>query len=378
MSDVWRLYPFPTITEHSLSDGSLLDIHTDCRRCPTRACLDDQSEDYGVPKLCRYGLTYARIDGERVTAGLVAPDIPNPTTRAKRRTRSERHRQVQSAKISRSVEMVRAVGPGVVNSFEVNRDIATAALKSDPEMQRAVAAKLRSDAEGDLNQSHDFMQMVKRVKSYAEALLAEKFPELPPEEAAERVHNEGAIYFATQLMVYKMNALQYINEVNMATGRERTFGIHPLILKYKRIYDWDANMKRLSIHLGSTYRQARYNGEAIGTMIQSLLDNMVKYAPPRSEASIDFVERPHSVAVLFRSLGPLIDQDELGEIFMMKVRARAARQAESSGQGIGLAAAKQISDALQLGIVCKQEQDQHAGYPGFYETTFQFELATVA
>ncbi|MGW9166075.1 ATP-binding protein [Agromyces sp. NPDC055658] len=378
MSDVWKLYPFPTMTDSSISDGSLFDVHRDCARCPTRECVDDDTKEYGVPKLCRYGLTYARIDKDRVTAGLVAPDIPSPTSRAKKRIRLERQRHVPSARLKHSVDAVRELGPGVVDSFEANREVAVASLKSDPDMQRAVAAQLRRDAENDLNQSHDFMQMVKRVKSYAEALLAERFPDLAPEEAAEQLHNEGAIFFATQLMVFKMNSLQYINEVNRAMGRESTFGIHPLILKYKRIYDWDANMKNLKIHLGQTFRQARYNGDAIGTLIQALLDNMVKYAPPRSEASIAFVEHAQSVTVQFRSLGPLIEEDELKNIFVMKVRAKAARRAESAGQGIGLAAAKHISDGLRLGIVCAQEAQEQPRFPGFYLTTFEFELATVS
>lgn len=377
MSDVWKLYPFPTLAEGRFSDGSLLGVHPDCRTCPTRECADDETEAYGEPKACRYGLTYARIDSSRVVTGLVAPDLLNPSKRVTKRIRLERPRHVASAKIRQSVQATRDLGPGVVNSFEANVDAAMKALKSDSDVQRAVAALLRSDAENDLNQSHDFMQMVKRVKSYAEALLAESYPGVPPEEAAGKLHNQGAIFFATQLMVFKMNSLKYINEVNLAAGGESTFSIHPLILKYKRIYDWDANQKRLKIHLGSTFRQMHYNGDAIGTMIQALLDNMVKYAPSRSEASIDFIDQPNSVVLQFRSLGPLVEEDELRNIFVMKVRAKAARQAESSGQGIGLAAAKQISDALHLGIFCRQEEEAHPQFPGYYATTFQFELATL-
>jgi len=245
-------------------------------------------------------------------------------------------------------------------------------------MQRAVAEQLRADADEDLGQSHDFMQMVKRVKGYAEALLAQRLPGISPELAAEQLHDEGAIYFATQLMVYKMNSLQYINEVNRAAGNEGTFSIHPLILKYKRIYDWTAQQKGLRIRQGPTHRKSHYNGDAIGTLVQALLDNMVKYAPPRAEAYIDFSEQQDSVTVQFRSPGPRIEKDEIEHIFVMKVRAKAAREAESAGQGIGLAAAKQISDALGLGVRCTQDLKEHSNFPGFYMTTFEFDLATVA
>lgn len=192
MSDAWKLFPFPTIADDSLSDGSLFEVHPDCRRCPTRECTLDETTENGAPNQCRFGLTYARIDRDRVLAGVVAPDLPSPTTRTKRRIRLERNRHVSSARIRRSVDVVRALGPGVVDSFEAGREVALAAVKSDPEMQRAVAAQLRRDAENDLNQSHDFMQM---VKGYAEALLRERLPKLSPEDAAEQLHNEGAIYF---------------------------------------------------------------------------------------------------------------------------------------------------------------------------------------
>jgi K+-sensing histidine kinase KdpD len=376
MSDAWKMYPFPTLSDGSLTDGSLFDVHPDCRRCPTRECAGDDVADNGSPSQCRYGLTYARIDSDRVMAGVVATDLPNPTSRTKRRIRLERNRHVSSARIRHSVDSVRALGPGVVDSFEADRDVALAAIKSDPVMQRAVAAQLRRDAENDLNQSHDFMQMVKLVKGYAEALLRERLPNLAPEDAAEQLRNEGAIYFATQLMVLKMDSLQYINELNRAAGGESTFGVHRLVLKYKRIYDWTAKQKKLRIFLGSTHRQVHYNGHAIGTLIQALLDNMVKYAPARSEASVEFTELAHSTEVRFRSLGPRIEDDEIQGIFMPKVRAKAARIAESAGQGVGLAASKQISDSLHLSLACSQDAEEDGAFPGFYMTTFRFELAT--
>lgn len=377
MSDVWKLFPFPTIAGGHPTDGSLLTVHAECRRCPTRECTSRES-DVGAAQICRYGLTYARVDQDRVVAGVVATDHPTPTPKAKRRIRLERERRVSRGGLRHAVEAAQALGPGVVDAFESNRAVALAAVKEDPEMQRAVAAQLRRDAEEDLNQSHDFMQMVKLVKGYAEVLLRERHPNLPPEEAAEKLHNEGAIYFATQLMVLKMDSLQYLNEMNLATGGESTFGIHPLVLKYKRIYDWTANQKRLRIHLGPTHRSARYNGHAIGTLVQALLDNMVKYAPPRSEASIAFVEEPGAVTLEFTSLGPRIEDDELKGIFILKVRGKAARTIESTGQGIGLASAKHISDALQLELKCTQDAAEQPGFPRSFRTTFTFRLATTS
>lgn len=375
MSDIWRLFPYPTMAGDELTPGSVVDVHRDCSACKTRDCVADDQTPENEVRVCRYGLTYCRIDGERTVVGVVATDLPNPTPKSKRRIRLERERLVGCTSLRRTVEQARALGPGVVNTFESDRAEALKAIHLDPEMQRIVGAQLRSDAEEDLNQSHDFMQMVKLVKGYSEALLGERFPGVTPEEAAELAHNEGAIYFATQLMIFKMDSLRYVNEMNRAVGAQNTFGIHPLVLKYKRIYDWQAQQKKLRIHLGSSHRQARYNGDAIGTLVQALLDNMVKYSPPRSEASINFIETSESVVLEFASLGPKIETNELASIFMTKFRSKAARREENSGQGIGLAAAKQISDALGLNLSGEQESDAQAGFPGRYWTTFRFRLS---
>ncbi len=378
MSEAWRLFPYPTIHEGSFIRGSLLDVHPDCRACPTRSCSNDEFAEPGESLICQFGLTYARVDKSRVAVGLVCTDLPNPTPKSRSRIRRELRRHVTRASLSGAVATARSLGPGVVDTFGANRAVALAAVRNDPEMQRAVAAQLRRDAEEDLNQSHDFMQMVKLVKGYAEALLRDRFPELPPEEAAERLHNEGAIYFATQLMVLKMDSLQYLNEVNRATGDVTTFGIHPLVLKYKRIYDWTASQKKLKISLGPTRRTVRYNGHAIGTVVQALLDNMVKYGPARSEATIDFVEEAGSVTLEFTSLGPRIEPDEIEGIFIPKFRGRAVRKEESAGQGIGLGSAKQISDTLHLGLSCAQDSSENRGFPGRYTTTFSFRLTTIS
>lgn len=377
MADVWELFPFPTLSATGITRGSLVDAHPECRSCKVRACATDGAGAPGEARICKFGLTYARIDKERVAIGLVVTDHPNPTPGARRRIKRERERRVTQAEIARPIRVARDLGPGVVDVFEINRSTAMSALREDPDMQRAVAAQLRRDAEDDLNQSHDFMQMVKLVKGYAEALLRERFPNLEPEDAAEQVQNEGAIYFATQLMVLKMDSLLYLNEIHRATERPTNFGVHPLILKYKRIYDWTARQKSLKILLGSTFRQVRYNSQAFGTVVQALLDNMVKYAPARSEASINFVEEPGSVVIEFVSLGPKIEDDELRGIFMPKVRGRAARRQESAGQGIGLASAKQISDALNLQLTCTQAPDPSPNFPERYLTTFRMRLATL-
>lgn len=337
------------------------------------------SPDSASPKWCRYGITYARVDEERVITGVLATGTSAPPRRAQRRLRLEPGRRIRAAAITGAIAKARRLGPGVVKDLERTKQAALSRMKTDPELQKAVADHLRLDFDETLNQSHDFRQLVYQVRGHAESLLREQVPDVPVEEAAEQRPALGAIYFANEMLLIKMDALRFLKEVNLAFGAQTRFQMHPFILKYVRIYRWQADQKDLTLRLeGTCYASSRYNNEAIGVIIQSLLDNMVKYAPAGSNASITFDEQEGHVDVAFRSLGPHIDEDEFDRIFLPGYRGRAASPLEQTGLGVGLASAKEISDALGLDLKVSQHAAEDVKYAGRYETTFSLRLARVA
>lgn len=260
----------------------------------------------------------------------------------------------------------------------MRKEALLAELDRNPALHEAIAEQLRKDTSDHLNQGHDFLQLVKLVRGHAEELLHRQFPDLPPHEAANKLATEGAIYFSTSLMLVKMDSLIFLNEVNRALGREVRFQIHPLVLKYVRIYRWQAEQKQLRIHLsGNCHGHSYYNNDAIGAVIQALLDNLVKYAPANSEASVTFHETEDSIVLSFDSLGPRIEPDELTKIFLPQYRAKAARLVELSGLGVGLATAKQISSALNLELDVHQEEIAAPTFPERFSTTFTLRLDRV-
>lgn len=375
-ADIWRLFPYPTLTPDGFTDGSILDVHPDCASCPTRDCAKDTNAKPGEVKQCRYGVTYARIDEDRLVNGVVATDAVSPTSRHRRRLKAEPTRRVSSKTVAAAVASAAALGPGVVVDHERSRDEMLKRMEDDPEMHKSLAEQLRKDFQENLNQSHDFLQLTKLVRGHAEALLNEKHPELGTVDAAERSPTEGAIYFSTELMLLKMDSLVFLREINRVHGSESRFQIHPFVLKYLRIYQWQADQKELSLRLeGTCYAWSRYNNQAIGAVIQSLLDNLVKYAPAGSRASVTFIERSDSVDLQFVSLGPRMDPDENAKIFLPGYRARAARKVELGGMGVGLATAKRISDAIGLGLSVHQDEQEDSKYRGRYPTTFALTLA---
>ncbi|MCA1710626.1 MAG: sensor histidine kinase [Actinobacteria bacterium] len=307
--------------------------------------------------------------------GVVAVDLPNPTRRSRRRQKQEPERRVKQSQLAGAAARALELGPGVVEDHTRARAEMMKQLESDPELHKSMADQLRKDFEENLNQSHDFLQLVKLVRGHAEALLLQKFPDLDSTDAAERSPIEGAIFFSTELMLVKMDALVFLNEISRALGNESRFRIHSLVLKYVRIYDWQARQKDLGVRLeGETYAWARYNSEAVGAVTQALLDNLVKYAPADSKAVVTFEEDADSVLIRFTSLGPRIEADETSRIFLPGYRARAARRVEDGGMGVGLATAKKVSDALGLELSVDQADEADDHHPERYRTCFQVRM----
>jgi len=324
-------------------------------------------------------VTYHPIDQSRLIVGVIATDAPGTTRKTRSLYRAAPEQRARYADLVRAADAVHSLGPGIVEDFAQRKELAERMLRSDPEIFRALQRELTETFNSRLNQSHDFVQLVKLIRGYAETLLSEKEPDLSPELAAEKYQAEGAIYFSTRLMLAKIDALKYVREVNLALGGETRFGLHPLVLKYVRIYEWQAKQREVDIRVtGECYRNVRYNADAVGTVIQAILDNLVKYAPAGSQATIVFSPQGDHVDLTFVSLGPKIDDDEQERIFLEGVRARAAQAVEDGGLGLGLGVARRLSDAMGLDLRCSQEQESDAQFPERFRTEFSIRFESSA
>lgn len=367
----WSLFPYPTTSHGEDLDGSLLNVPTKCHVCLARDCETDRTNPPGEASQCRFGMTYSRVDDHRVVLGVVARDHDAPTKATKKMLRRVGSSSVKRADLRQAVLRARALGAGAVDDFDLAKSEFLATLQENPSLHRAVAADMAKQFQDNVNQSHDFLQLVNLVRGHAEVLLQRAHPDVDPIDAAEQMPTEGAIYFATELMLAKMDSLIFVNEINQAHGGEVRFQIHPFILKYVRIYRYQADAKSLRVNLiGECRTSVRYNDKAVAAVIQGLLDNMVKYAPPGSDGTIRFTESAGAVLVEFISLGPKIEPDEVTQIFLPGGRARAARASEGTGTGIGLASGKNVSDALGLDLRVSQAEEENPKYRNRFETAF--------
>jgi two-component system, NtrC family, sensor histidine kinase GlrK len=82
--------------------------------------------------------------------------------------------------------------------------------------------------------------------------------------------------------------------------------------------------------------------EKIGTIMDNLISNAVKYSPPRGVIDIALASRKGSAVIDIRDQGPGIDVDERDRIFDAFYQGRAQSSGPVKGSGLGLSIAREF------------------------------------
>jgi signal transduction histidine kinase len=370
----WRLFPYPTAHLDNDSGkvlrfgGSLVPMQPVCKACPDRPCERIKSKDI---QICKYGISFLWLGDAVLVLSVVVADLPSTTQAARKRLKSLPAARVKKADLFRAAASVSGVDTRVLLEFDAYREEVVTKFVSSGEAFASIVTEIRDSLTHAVNQSHDLEQFIRQVQGHIKTIMARKYPNDLPEVAADLMEAEGAIFFAAELMLGKIDATLFLTEPNRVFGGESTFELHRFITKYFLIYKNRALEKGVDLRRsGETYGRIRYNSTAVGVVIHALLDNTVKYAPAGSKADIVFAETSSSVNVKFESVGPRIDPDESDKIFMPGIRGKAAEEIQRSGLGFGLAAAKQISDLLDLRLAVTQMSTPESGSQIYYKTTF--------
>ena len=321
---------------------------------------------------------YIWIDESVLAAGFLVTNLPTRTAAERKRARIEPSSHVKSEAILRAVSRARAISDNVQQEVDQEKDRIIQEFISSADYQTQILSEIKGLIEQSLNQSHDFVALLKQIKANVLTIFESRFPGDDPAAVADRLPNEGAIYFAAELMLAKIDATNYLREPNLIYGREYVFTLHRFLSKYMKIYESFARQRSLDFFVGGrSYKEVRLNSDAVGAAAHALLDNLVKYAPPRSKVDVVFEESPTAICVKFQGLGPRIDPSEKERIFLPGYRAESARLREAAGMGFGLAAARVVSDALDLQLSVQQDDEEATSHPGYFLTTFSltFEVA---
>ena len=117
----------------------------------------------------------------------------------------------------------------------------------------------------------------------------------------------------------------------------------------KQIVQRSEQSKRIILHLPKTAHYAVGNQQAIEELVTILLDNALKYSPPKSSVTIALTEQDNRSVVRVINSGDGIAAEHLPYIFDRLYRADSARTG-SNGYGLGLAMARQISTIHGAGL----------------------------
>ncbi len=101
---------------------------------------------------------------------------------------------------------------------------------------------------------------------------------------------------------------------------------------------------------------------AASRILQSLVENALKYGGDSKRVSIEAVERGDAVAVTVRDQGVGIDPEDLPHIFEPFYRGRRALDAQIHGTGLGLSLASSAAEGFGGGLRAESQPGQGAAF----------------
>lgn len=108
-----------------------------------------------------------------------------------------------------------------------------------------------------------------------------------------------------------------------------------------------------------------------------ILDNAIKYSPVNQEINVSFNEINRELTVTVSSSGPMVNNDELPNIFQKGFRSRNGILATSAGDGIGLYLAKTLCDLTEIKITANSNQQIQFNLNGIGYSNFEIVLTKV-
>ena len=129
--------------------------------------------------------------------------------------------------------------------------------------------------------------------------------------------------------------------------------VHEAVLRHET----SAKQKQIALEVAADDVQARGNSDTVCDIVSILLDNAIKYSPPKTTVTISAHEQNNRIVVSVADQGDGIAPEDVPHIFDRFYRADASRSKQHvEGHGLGLALAKRLSD-LNRGQLSVAQQD---------------------
>lgn len=363
-----KFFPYPHVFKGKRHTGALHDWPDVCSSCD-RQCERKASEHL---QLCSYGLNYVRASEDVIVAGIGVHECPQRTPARAKRMREIGRDAIRQGELEAVLKLARQATDELEAEHRRAKDEIVAEFRNARTYQQEMVELLRPDLERMLGQVHDYKQFVQQIVQNMNVVLENRFPGCSLEEKLNRATpQERSIYWAAIVMDEKLDAALFLDSPErIREPREQGVSrLHGLVLKYLRIYQSRANLKRVETALvGESWSQVEGNKRALGIIPHTLIDNALKYAPGGTRVILRFTERADTVEFAVEGFGPKIAPEEEGRIFDLFFRGAAARAKYSEGTGFGLASAQNIARAH--GTEIEVRQSDREGPEETFLTTF--------
>jgi signal transduction histidine kinase len=362
-------FPLPHVFRGAKRQGAMLSWSPRCGECDKQC---ESSKESGL-RLCSYGVNYQRVDDDLLVAGFIVRDYPGADTPARRSMLRKVGREAISRKqLEKVLEQVSKSTRRLAEDLRARQEGVIAEYQQQKGYEQDVVELLRPDLQNTLAQVHDYKQFVQQIVQNLDVILEERFPRKPIEEKLELAsHEEKAIYWAAKLMDEKLDtALYLVYPERITEVRAKTrFQFHGLVTKYLHIYQPQIDAKGLKVRQeGRSYGWVEENSRALSIIPHAFIDNAIKYAPPNSKITLEFLQAGGELTFSVESLGPRIYPDEEELIFQLFKRGREAEAQPIEGTGFGLGSAGFV--AQSLGVPISVEQDDRPRQQGTRMTKF--------
>lgn len=174
----------------------------------------------------------------------------------------------------------------------------------------------------------------------------------------------------------RIDYLDFTNSVDRFSEIEE-IPVYSRVDKVKRCFSSNAKSKNIDLHLeGESFRLAR-GPNILDIVTYTFVENAIKYSPKDQHVYILVEDFENTTRVSVSSIGPMIEDDELLDVFKRGRRGKNATSVRPSGTGLGLSVARDIIDVFSGSIEATPsgEIKYLDGVP-YQRVTFSFEVPT--
>ncbi len=199
---------------------------------------------------------------------------------------------------------------------------------------------------------HEIRALNAQIKSQSEQLGHEL--DLGESADYERLaYLKGNLFATSSLVSMRLNAFDFHTNPELVFGEApKAISIHGRFTKIAHCLRIAARREHARIHLDGRCYALLYGHDIFEMLPFVLLDNAVKFSPLESDIYVSFFENAPDLTITVVSTGPQLQPGEETEVLRESVRGEYA-QAVSTGSGLGLALAKQISDHYNIALSVK-------------------------